>query len=159
MYENLALYIVVMLFIGGIWFTLKQIYSRIAKNEEDLKEFKKNFDQKLCDQYDLIRGEYKALSSKMEINKKEILDTISRSSSSFVSEGHFDLKQDLWNVRFSNVLDKMDMTMKQNETEHGRIVDALTASAVTNSQQLTDLMERIDGLSECVSKIQQKKEC
>lgn len=151
--------VVVGLFFAGVSFILKMIFDRISKNEKDLKDFRKEVGQKICDQYDLIRVEYKALSSKMEINKKEILDTIAVGNKSNVSQTLCDVKQELWSERFNAMMSRFDQYIIQNEKEHGRIIDTMTHSASAGTQQMVDLSERISELSDCVKNLQMNREC
>ncbi len=165
-----AEHIVVGLFFAGVSFILKMIFTRIDKNEMDLKtlskdidikldknedelrDFKKDLDSRLNLNYDTIRADYKALYMLMENNKKEIAELVTTASGRFVTQGHCSAKQDLWYERFNNILE-------QNKAEHTQIIATTTATATANTQQMNRALEELDAIKACLQKLQQKKEC
>jgi len=159
MNENLALYIVVALFIGGVTFTLKMIFDRINKNESDLETLKRELDLKICASYDTIRAEYKDLTQTMEKNKQEIVALVTAESGKTVTLTHCDLKQEIWGERFNNMMDKLESYTEQNEKEHGMIIDTMTKNASARTQQMADISERLSVVADCVKSIQEDREC
>ena len=151
---TLEQFVVSLLFLG-ISFVLKMIFDRISKNENDLKEFKKDIDAKISANYDTIRDEYRGIRTMMEVNKKEILATVSRVIDGAVTETHCSAKQDLWGERFNNMMDKFDSFLEKNEKDHNDTIETMRRNVSARNAQMAELSTQIGDITDCIKSLKQ----